>query len=68
MDLDFCETVLLPLPYGNVFPRVRSKCWLRGGVGVQFPKNLNLSSRLALCITPGDMILLKTTVEFAILK
>ena len=25
----------------------------------QFPRNLNLSSRLALCITPGDMILFK---------
>ena len=38
----FWETAHLPLPYGNIFPQVRSKCWcrLRGGVGGEFSRNV----------------------------
>ena len=36
----FWETAHLPLPYGNIFPQVRSKCWcwLREGLGGSFPE------------------------------
>ena len=56
INLDFWETAHLPLSFSlrsaNVFPVVASllfggreatKCWLSGGVGWQFPANLNWS-------------------------
>ena len=32
----------LPLPYANIntYFSLRANCWLRGGVGGQFPKNV----------------------------
>ena len=43
ITLDFWETAHLPLPYANIITyfSLRAKCWLRGGVGGQFPRNLN---------------------------
>ena len=40
------ETVHLPLPKANIntYFSLRAKCWLRGGVGGQFPRNLNWSN------------------------
>ena len=43
--LRFRETAYLPLPKANIntyFSR-RAKCWLRGGVGGQFPRNVKWS-------------------------
>ena len=38
--IHFWETAHLPLPYTNIntYFSLRAKCWLRGGVGRQFPK------------------------------
>ena len=35
----------LPLPQGNInaYLSLRAKCWLKGGVGGRFPRNLNWS-------------------------
>ena len=40
MNLGFWETAHLPLPYANIntYFSFRAKCWLRGGVGGQFPE------------------------------
>ena len=45
INSSFCETAHLPLPLANILHQVRSKCLcsLRGGVGGQFPGNLNWS-------------------------
>ena len=45
INLGFWETAHLPLPYANIntYFSFRAKCWLRGGVGGQFPRNLNWS-------------------------
>ena len=43
INLGFWEIAHLLFPYSNVntyFSR-RAKCWLKGGVGGQFPRNLN---------------------------
>ena len=41
INLGFWETAHLPLPYANIITyfSLRAKCW--GGVGGQFPRNLN---------------------------
>ena len=41
----FWETAHLPLPKANIdtYLSLRVKCWLRGGVGGQFPRNVKLS-------------------------
>ena len=38
---DSGETAHPPLPYANIYTyfSLRAKCWLRGGVGGQFPRN-----------------------------
>ena len=43
INLGFQETAHLPLPQANIntYFSFRAKCWLRGGVGGQFPRNLN---------------------------
>ena len=40
--LRFWETAHLPLPLAsiNTFVSLGEKCWLRGGVGVQFSRNV----------------------------
>ena len=40
INLGFWETAHLPLPYAIIITyfSLRAKCWLRGGVGGQFPK------------------------------
>ena len=40
--IHFWETAHLPLPYANIntYFSLRANCWLRGGVGGQFPKNM----------------------------
>ena len=42
INLGFWEFAHLPLPKGNIITyfSLRAKCWLRGGVGGQFPRNL----------------------------
>ena len=43
INLGFRETAHLPLPEVNIityFP-LRANCWLKGGVGGQFPRKLN---------------------------
>ena len=52
--LRFCETAYLPLPKANIntyFSR-RAKCWLRGGVGGQFPRNVKWSGIRSHTFTP----------------
>ena len=43
INLGFWETAHLPLPKANIntYFSFRAKCWLKGGVGGQFPRNLN---------------------------
>ena len=36
----FLGTAYLPLPNINTYFPLRAKCWLRGGVGGQFPRNV----------------------------
>ena len=40
INLGFWETAHLPLPYAIIitYYSLRAKCWLRGGVGGQFPQ------------------------------
>ena len=40
--LRFWETAHLPLPQTNIntYFSLRAKCWCRGGVGGQFPRNV----------------------------
>ena len=42
------ETIHLPLPEAHTITcfSLAAKCWLRGGVGGQFPRNLNWSVKL----------------------
>ena len=46
INLSFWETAHLPLPYANIntYFSLRAKWWLRGGVGVHFPRNLKWSN------------------------
>ena len=41
INLGFWETAHLPLPLAsiNTYFSFRTKCWLRGGIGGQFPRN-----------------------------
>ena len=43
INLGFWETAHLPLPYANIYSyfSFRAKCWLRGGVDGQIPRNLH---------------------------
>ena len=51
----FWETAHLPLSKANIdtYLSLRAKCWLRGGVGGQFPRNVKLSrfANLSRCST-----------------
>ena len=42
INLGFWETAHLPLPYANIntYFSLREKCWLKEGVGGQFPRSL----------------------------
>ena len=46
INLGSLETAHLPLPYVNIntYFSLRAKCWIRGGVGGQFPRTLNWST------------------------
>ena len=46
INLGFWETAHIPLPQVNINTdfSLRAKCWVRGAVGGQFPRNLNWSS------------------------
>ena len=46
-DWDIFSSYHLPLPWANIIAyfSLRAKCWLRGGVGGQFPRNLNWSKK-----------------------
>ena len=41
-DTCFWDTAHLPLPYDNMntYSSLRAKCWLKGGVCGQFPRNI----------------------------
>ena len=49
INLGFWETAHLPLPLANIITYflLRAKCWLRRGVGDQFPGNLNCSHKFS---------------------
>ena len=50
INLGFWETAHLPLPYAIIIAyfSLRAKCWLRGGVGGQFPQKPKESVAVAL--------------------
>ena len=57
MNLGFWETAHvplhlphLPLPYVNTYFSLTAKCWVREGVGGQFPGNLNWSNLTSLLV------------------
>ena len=43
INLGFRETAHLPFPQVNIntYFSLRAKCWIRGGIGGQFPRSLN---------------------------
>ena len=45
--LRFWETAQLPLPWANIntYFSLKAKCWLRRGVGGQFPRNVKWSQK-----------------------
>ena len=46
INLGFRETAHLPFPQVNIntYFSLRAKCWIRGGIGGQFPRSLNWSA------------------------
>ena len=53
------ETVHLPLPWVvfNTYFSLKAKCWLRGGVGGQFPRHVKWSPKGLLCENVWDILL-----------
>ena len=63
INLGFWEAAHLPLPKSNIntYFSLSAKCWIRGGVGGQFPRNLNWSvlsftSKFSLKFEQGPVI------------
>ena len=65
MNLGFCATDHLPLPWAsiNTYFSLRAKCWLRGGAGVHFPRNLDNWSGRDMWISLINKLFLEVVIK-----